>query len=285
MFDETREIEDLERAVRILEFPTFTERATTLIGKPIERAMSALPAPIMNKVSEYAQICLRTAFDVVVSTMDTDKRFQKANNVLHKGIVVATGAVGGFFGGFAIAAELPVSTAVMMRSIADVAREEGEELETVEAKLACISVLGMDTSKLSGADDSIHVSKYFFLRSMMAKEVTKAAEFLAANVLTEETAPIVVKLLTRITERFGIQLTEKIAAELVPVVGAVSGAGINYLFIDHFQQIARGHFIVRRLERKYGVERVKTEYQSMLEVLQHQQAYVADNEAAATSED
>jgi hypothetical protein len=31
----------------------------------------------------------------------------------------------------------------------------------------------------------------------------------------------------------------------------------NLLFIDHFQDVARGHFIVRRLERAYGAETVR----------------------------
>ena len=37
-------------------------------------------------------------------------------------------------------------------------------------------------------------------------------------------------------------------------------AVINLLFIDHFQDIARGHFIVRRLERTYGADIVKQAY-------------------------
>jgi hypothetical protein len=33
-----------------------------------------------------------------------------------------------------------------------------------------------------------------------------------------------------------------------------------YAFIEHFQDVARGHFIVRRLERTYGKEVVRREY-------------------------
>jgi hypothetical protein len=33
--------------------------------------------------------------------------------------------------------------------------------------------------------------------------------------------------------------------------------------MNHFQDVARGHFIVRRLERKYGVDIVKDEYQKL----------------------
>jgi len=49
------------------------------------------------------------------------------------------------------------------------------------------------------------------------------------------------------------------------VVGAFGGATINVLFIDHFQDMARGHFIVRRLERKYGHDEVEKKYKEIFE--------------------
>ena len=45
---------------------------------------------------------------------------------------------------------------------------------------------------------------------------------------------------------------ERLAAQAVPVIGALGGAVVNYTFIDHFQEVARAHFVVRRLERRYG---------------------------------
>jgi hypothetical protein len=45
------------------------------------------------------------------------------------------------------------------------------------------------------------------------------------------------------------------------VIGALGGAAVNYAFIDHFQSVARGHFTVRRLERKYGKEVVFAAYE------------------------
>ena len=64
----------------------------------------------------------------------------------------------------------------------------------------------------------------------------------------------------QVAERFSIQVTEKAAAQALPIVGAASAALINLLFIDHFQDMATGHFTVRRLERKYGPETVKGVY-------------------------
>jgi hypothetical protein len=63
--------------------------------------------------------------------------------------------------------------------------------------------------------------------------------------------------------RFGFVVTEKAAAQAVPIIGAVSGAVINYAFVAHFQGVARGHFTVRRLERLYGKDVVDAEYKRL----------------------
>ena len=71
------------------------------------------------------------------------------------------------------------------------------------------------------------------------------------------------RLITLVAERFGIQITEKAAAQAIPALGAAGGALINTLFIDHFQDMARGHFIIRRLDRHYGEEAVRLAYKSL----------------------
>ena len=72
--------------------------------------------------------------------------------------------------------------------------------------------------------------------------------------LADESAPIFVKLVAKIAERFGIQVTEKAAAQAIPAIGPAGGAIVNAIFMDHFQDMARGHFLVRKLERKHGKE-------------------------------
>jgi hypothetical protein len=71
------------------------------------------------------------------------------------------------------------------------------------------------------------------------------------------------RLLNTIAARFSVQVSEQIAAKSIPAIGAVLGAMVNTVFIDHFQQVAHGHFTVRRLERRYGEETVEAAYQAM----------------------
>lgn len=47
------------------------------------------------------------------------------------------------------------------------------------------------------------------------------------------------------------------------MIGAASGALVNTIFINHFQDMARGHFVVRRLERRYGPELVRKTYATL----------------------
>ena len=49
----------------------------------------------------------------------------------------------------------------------------------------------------------------------------------------------------------------------VPILGAVSGGAVNYLFMNHFQEMARGHFVVKRLEKKYGTALVERTYKDL----------------------
>ena len=60
-----------------------------------------------------------------------------------------------------------------------------------------------------------------------------------------------------------VKVTEKAAAQAIPAIVAAGGAIVNTIFIDHFQDMARGHFIVRRLERKYGAEIVEETYKKI----------------------
>ncbi|HCQ83148.1 MAG TPA: peptidase, partial [Verrucomicrobiales bacterium] len=71
------------------------------------------------------------------------------------------------------------------------------------------------------------------------------------------------RLISVVAARFGLILSQQAAAKMVPLIGAAGGMAVNLLFIRHFQNMARGHFIIRRLEKKYGTEAMKTLYRSV----------------------
>ncbi len=253
---------DLQFAKNLLENPGIAAKVTNLIGTPIEKAIGLLPDNWNKNIVEVTQAALLKASDAAIFTMKNIPG-EPSSNIWHKLGVAISGGVGGFFGISAIAVELPVSTTIMLRSIADIARSEGESISEVEVKLACLEVFALGGG--SESDDGTE-SGYYAVRAALAKSVADAAEFLASKTLTDEGAPFLVRFIAKVAERFSIQITEKAAAQAVPAIGAAGGAIINTVFMDHFQDMAKGHFVVRRLERKHGKDIVQKIYRELPKV-------------------
>ena len=250
--------EALRYAKALLENPGLAAKITGLIGMPIEKALKLLPEKWAKVVNEATRKSLETALQAALLTLD-DKP-QHSWEFLHKLVVAATGAGGGAFGLLGLPVELPLSTTIMLRSIADIARSEGERLRTPDAKLACLEVFALGGRSKS---DDASESAYFLIRGALAKSVSEAVGYITERGLVEEGAPAIVRFIAQLATRFGVNVSEKVAAQAVPVIGAAGGVVINVLFIDHFQEMARGHFIVRRLERTYDPQFVRAEYERL----------------------
>jgi len=259
--DELRPI--LQDAKRVLEHQGIADRLTELIGVPITSSLKMLPDGAEKAIYAAIDQSLRMALDVAVKTMgDENGGPTKPRFMTHKILAGLTGAAGGAFGGAAIAAELPVSTVLILRSVADIARSEGEDLQQVEARLACLQVFALDPGKESSVDDDTEFG-YFAVRAAMAKQIRDASQHILKHGTSKTSAPPLVQLVRKIGERFGVVVSEKLAAQAIPVIGAVGGALINSYFIDHYQDLARAHFTIRRLEREYGSETVKQAFEAL----------------------
>jgi hypothetical protein len=252
----SKDLDDLRYAKTLLENPSLGIKLFNVVGTPIEKGLELLPANWSAVVDHATRNALQKALDVAIRTMN-DHGVVPPRDMLHKIAATITGAVGGAMGLPGLAIELPISTMVILRSIADVARSEGELITTLPAKLACIEVFALGGR--SRTDDATE-SSYFAVRSALARAVTEAADFIAEKGIVEGGAPAVVRLIAQIASRFDVAVSEKVAAQAVPIVGAAGGAVINLLFVDHFQNMARGHFTVRRLERQHGEEAVRAAY-------------------------
>jgi hypothetical protein len=221
--------EALRRAVKSLEHPSLAGRLTNLVGKPVELIGYALPSFASKAIASATSKGLEAALKVALRTLRSSPRTN--SQFLHRLLATASGA--------------------------DIARSEGEDLYDPETALACVEVFALGGRPGSGDASE---SGYFAVRGMLAKTVTEAARFVAERGLLKEGAPILLKFVTQVAARFGLVVTQKVAAQALPLVGALGGAAVNYAFIEHFQDVARGHFTVRRLERLYGRERIRSEY-------------------------
>jgi EcsC protein family len=247
--------EALAAAVERLESPSLVGRLAALAGKPVGLVQRALPAAASTAVAKLATHALERALDVALFSLQN--RSITGGRKLHSGLACASGAIGGAFGLAALAVELPVSTTIMLRAIAAIAQEEGEDLGDPRTGLACLEVFALGGPP---TDEAGVEADYFVVRAILARGLVEVADFAIDKGAIGESAPFLVRFLTQVASRFGVLVSEKVAAQAVAVVGAVGGAVVNLAFVEHFQDVARGHFTVRRLERVYGIDAVRNEY-------------------------
>ena len=245
----------LEAAVEALERTSFAQRLTKVVGKRIALAGNLLPEKLQRAATVVAHRALHRALRVALDSLKGKEI--KDMRLRHRQLAMATGALGGAMGLASLPVELPISTTIMLRAIADIARAEGEDLGDPDAALACLEVFALGGH---GENGKIIDGGYIALRGLLAKSVSDAAGYFAAGGAAMESAPALARLVAAISSRFGVVVSQKTAAQAAPLVGAVSGALINLAFTEHFQTLARGHFTVRRLEREYGAHDVRAEY-------------------------
>ncbi|HET8725097.1 MAG TPA: EcsC family protein [Anaeromyxobacteraceae bacterium] len=248
--------EALAGAREVLENPGLAVRLTDLLGRPVEAAVAALPAAASRQIRLATSAALQRALSVALRTLDGDP--DPPADWLHRLAAGAAGAGGGAFGLAGLAVELPLSTGLMLRAIADHARAQGEDLSQPAARLECLAVFAYGSPR--AADDAADAG-YFAARAALARSVSEAAEWIAAKgvarAASDRGAPALARLVTAVASRFSVAVSEKAAAQLVPVVGAAGGAALNLVFMNHYQRTAWGHFTVRRLSRTYGEEAVR----------------------------
>ncbi|KQP33663.1 peptidase [Methylobacterium sp. Leaf104] len=280
----------LRRAVAALEKPGLAARLSAVAGAPLDMIGRALPAPVTDAVSQATESAMRASLKVALATLPTGgeitvaapsdpllagpagtesatvrtatrlAKYLPSSAFGHKAMAAVSGAVGGAFGLATLAVELPVSTTLMLRSIAQIAQEEGEDLTDPENALACVQVFALGGREAAGS--ALTESGYFAVRAALAKTMVEAARYAGNRALLDEAAPALIRFSTQIAARFGLVVSQKVAAQAVPILGAVGGAAVNAAFMDHFQSTARAHFTVRRLERTYGAAPVRAAYES-----------------------
>ncbi len=247
---------DLQAAAVKLEARSFAMTVAAKAGMPIEALLRMLPASTQQSIGGAVNKALEQCLQVAINFSHSGATTMRSKRS-HTVTTAVTGAVGGFFGLPGLVVELPITTTVMLHSIAEIARSQGEDLSDPESALACLQVLALGPEGLRG--DAID-SAYYATRAALAQVTRDAVAYVAQKGIAKEGAPALVSFLAKIAARFGLEVSEKAAAQLIPVAGAVGGLALNILFTDHFQRLAEGHFTIRRLERKYGSELVHQEY-------------------------
>jgi hypothetical protein len=140
-------------------------------------------------------------------------------------VATAMGAAGGLGGVSTALVELPATTTMLLRSIQGAAAREGFDPAEENVKFDCVRVLSA-AGPLS-YDDGADLG-FFSVRITL-------------------TGPAMQRLIAAVAPRLSVVLGQKLAAQSIPVLGALAGGGTNFVYARYYQQIAHVHFGLRRL--------------------------------------
>jgi hypothetical protein len=245
----------LKLAVDNLENPNFAARLADYAGVPINRVLGMLPAVANRRLSAMVRSAVLRGLDVAIDTLEDQPPPSPATG-FSSFLAGVTGGLSGLFGFVALPVELPVTTTLMLRAIAAIARHEGEDLTKLDARLACLEVFAFGAKRSTEQVDL----GYYAARALLNKYTNEVAALAFERGALDVSAPVVTGLVSEIASRFGLVVSDKVAAGALPILGAVGGATVNVLFMAHFQRIAQGHFTLRRLERAYGPAIIRQHY-------------------------
>jgi hypothetical protein len=249
--------ESLARAVALLEKNSFVTMLARVAGRPVNVVVASLPTFVGEIVMNASRNAILQCLRIALKPRGRRNLLTIAGN--HPALVSGiAGAVGGFAGVAALAVELPLTTIVMFQSITKIAAAEGEDISRPEVRLACLEVFALSTD---GRGPAALESGYYAARSALAKSADEAASYVLRRSTSLEAGPAVVGLVSAIAPRFGLLVSQELAAAAIPIIGAATGGALNIAFVQHFNNIARGHFAVRSLERKYGDTRIREEFE------------------------
>ena len=215
--------------------------AINYVGGQVEDGLKLLPGSARAQIDDLARAALRHSFDVACKSR-TGLGRNIGSDRIHKLLGTLSGAVGGFGGLPTAIAELPVATTVIFRAVHHVAVEYGEDPDAEATKIECLAVFGAGGPGTE--DDGVDTA------------------FIGARLSISGAA--VNGLISKVAPRFAAVLSQNLASQTVPILGAAAGAGTNYAFVDYYVEMAHVHFGLRKLARTYGEEAVTDHFHKVL---------------------
>ncbi|MEM7088928.1 MAG: EcsC family protein [Pseudomonadota bacterium] len=197
-------------------------RMLNSLGGSAETLLDRLPEPVRNGLTGATEQALKLAIHAAQGSRHIVPDQKPWMNTT---LTTAMGAAGGLGGVSTALMELPATTTLLLRSIQGAAAREGFDPAAENVMFDCVQVLS--AAGPLDYDDGSDLG-FFSVRLTL-------------------TGPAMQRLIAVVAPRLSIVLGKKLAAQSVPVLGALAGGGANYLYTRYYQQIAHVHFGLRRL--------------------------------------
>jgi len=194
----------------------------TLLGTQAEGLLERLPSPMRQGLT----VATERALSVAVRTAQSSRTAVPDQKPwVNTAVTAAMGAAGGFGGLPTALLELPATTTVLLRAIQGAAAEQGFDPASPGVQFDCVRVFG--SAGPLAHDDGAELG-FVSLRLTLSGGALH-------------------KLIATVAPRLATVLGQKLATQTVPVLGAVAGASVNFIYTRYYQEIAHVHFALRRL--------------------------------------
>ena len=193
-----------------------------LIGTQTETLLERLPVAVRDRLGEGTEAALHWAMKAAQSSRGV---VGDQPGWMNTAVTTAMGAAGGFGGLPSALAELPITTTILLRAIQGVAVEYDFDPAAENVQFDCLQV--------------------FSAAGPLARDDGADLAFISTRLTV--TGPVLHGLIARIAPRLATVMGQKLAAQTVPVLGAVAGAATNYAYTSYYQEIAHVHFGLRKL--------------------------------------
>lgn len=210
------------------------------LGSTIDQGLERLPGGFKQLITDKVREALDYAQKAALTEPDAGRQ---PLSQWHGALLGATGGLGGFSGLPAVLVELPITTVTILRSIADVARSKGENLDDVEVQATCLEAFAYG----SPLKDDYDADLEFFATRV-------GAVGLANRKSTVELADVI----SRVAVRYSIAVKSKVALQAFSITGAGMGTGLNWSYMQFYQAMASVLFTLRPIELKYDRNQVRS---------------------------
>ena len=197
------------------------------VGSKIEKLTDTLPDEFEQSLQNIIKGALEKAYDIA-DNISGQSYAPTVHNDFYKVTATASGAITGIAGVEGAAVDLPIVITTMFGSFQKIASQYGFERSADETKLECLKVFSMDGPL--NEDEELDLS------------------FVDAKLTL--TDPAISDLIAAISQRLAVIMGQKLGASAVPILGAISGAAVNYAFMAYYEDMAHIRFRLKQLQNE-----------------------------------
>jgi EcsC protein family len=212
-------------------------------GGQVERQLDALPDRIRHQIEAAVARALNMAHGIAGAAPAGPRLGRRLGRGAAPIAAAVTGAFGGMGGIVTAIPELPVTVTLILHAIRGAAAAEGFDPDDPAIRAECLGIFAAGSPL--GRDDGVNTG---FVGARLAMSGSAVQGIIAA-----------------VAPRLAAALGQKLAAQAVPVIGALAGAALNAAYLSYYRELAQIRFALLRLAQEHGAAATLAAFRAAVE--------------------